>query len=264
MKKTSRNLTVCLLGMILLAMTMIPAAALGATKIKLGSSIDYDAGVSTIKWTISGDAPSYVYVLYQMIGNGSAEQGTYSLGLTTRKSVQTEMLLPGYSYTIFVVDSRGQILAKKDYKLPKASTFRDGKLKNTSVKISTEFRHQEKNGKYKKLKSLSAKDIMNELKKGETAYGLKYTMKMPTLSKARTFLITLAFEAPNGFVVVDRMTNYTFERVNRGYETVWFELAGNRFFKQLYDENGTIPKGKYKAMLFWDGQWVNTTEFSVK
>lgn len=263
MKKTSRILTVCLLGMILLAMTMIPAAALGDAKIKMAKAIDYKAGVSTIRWTYTDD-PGIVYVSYQLTGNGSANQGRYSIGISDGKSIKTKQLIPGYSYTIYITNSRGQTLAKKEYTLDDADVFRDGKLKNTSVKISTEFRHIETNGKYTKLKSLSAKDIMDELDRGRSNYGLKYTMKMPTLSKERTFLITLAFEAPNGFALVDGALDYTFKRVNHGYQTVWFEEAGRTFFRELYDENGTIPKGKYKAMLFWDGQWVNTTEFSVK
>ena len=56
----------------------------------------------------------------------------------------------------------------------------------------------------------------------------------------------------------------TYDRVNGGTQTLWFYLTGERFFKYLYRNTGTIPAGDYRVDLFWDGMWVNTSTFKVK
>ena len=115
----------------------------------------------------------------------------------------------------------------------------------------------------KKVKNLKVKDIEDGLSDDSMAYGLKYTMKMPQLKKAREFFVTIAFESPEGFLSTVIADDLTFDRVNHGYQTIWFYMIGDAFFSNLYKTTGKIEKGKYKIHLFWDGMWVNTSTFKV-
>ena len=56
----------------------------------------------------------------------------------------------------------------------------------------------------------------------------------------------------------------TFDRVNNGYQTIWWNLAGVDFFYNLYNITGDIPSGTYRTHLYWDGMWVNDSTFKVQ
>ena len=253
-----------LLALLLAAGCLIPGSALGATSVELNRYIQYSMGYSTISWSVTGDDPGDVFVICQQAGAGSDQQYVIFEGPTSRKSIQTNELIPGRTYSVMLINSSFDILAEELCSVPDAGIFEDGRLKNTSVKISTEARKKNQNGKYTKLDYLRASDIMGSLDAGENVYGLKYSMKMPQLAKPRTFMITLAFEAPNGYTVVDKAGDITFDSFSNGYQTIWLELAGNRFFDALYKDTGSIPTGKYEVTLYWDGAWVNTSEFTVR
>ena len=77
-------------------------------------------------------------------------------------------------------------------------------------------------------------------------------------------MITLVIEAPDGFKLVDKAGDLNFDRVSNGYQTVWLQLAGDRFFEALYRNTGNIPTGTYQVTLYWDGAWVNTSSFTVR
>ena len=114
-----------------------------------------------------------------------------------------------------------------------------------------------------RVKSLKAKDIKKALKNGNSNYGVKYTMKMPQLAKARSFFVTLAFESPDGFLWTVLADDIEFKRVNGGYQVLWFPIVGQRFFSELYDTTKDIPTGKYKIYLYWDGMLVDKSTFNV-
>ncbi len=263
MKNRIHILAICLLALFLVSGCMLPAAAAGETTAKLNSYIQYNEGYSTISWTITGDDPGEIYVLGRMCDTDTTQR-VFLIGKTSRQSIQTDELIPGHAYTIALIYSGHNSLAEQTCTVPEAGVFEDGKLKNTSVKISIEARKDNQNGKYTKLDKLQASEIMNALDAGLDIYGLKYTMKMPQLAKPRTFMVTLVLEAPDGYMMVDKAGDITFDRVSNGYQTIWFELAGNYFFPELYDDTGNIPSGTYKATLYWDGAWVNTSEFTVR
>lgn len=260
----NKRLIAGIMALLIAAVCLLPAAGMAATKVKLDQEIRYYKGTATISWTVEGDeAPSYK-VYMQMVDHGTAKQTMFYLGETKSHSLQTVELIPGYTYAVYVTDENYSFLVTRDYSIPEAGTFEDGKLKNTSVDITTDIRKKDSGGNFAKVNKLSAQEIMNALDKGKESYGMKYTMKMPTLAKQRTYMMTLAFESPDGYVCVDKAQEYTFERVADGYERVWFSLAGDNFFKFLYKTTGSIPTGQYKVILFWDGLWVNTTTFDVR
>lgn len=263
-KHLSVLLAVSLLAVMILC---VPHTASADTKVTIDPNVSYDGGYTTVSWTVQGDeVPTYV-VYTKLIDNGSAEQLRFRENGTTAHNARINNLLPGRKYEIIVADENQKILGSEMITIPDPVTFEDGKLKNTSVKISIEPRKMRSGGDKKKdtkkIKTLKAAEIMAGLQDGSTDYGVRYTMKMPKLAKARTFFLTLAFESPDGFLFVEVASEITYDRVNNGRENIWFYMTGERFFKYLYQSTENIPTGDYKVYLYWDGMWVNTSTFKV-
>ena len=244
---------------ILLACGVASAALAGAS---LRKPV-YDAGRTTISWDVTGDDPGTFQVTVQAVDNGSAIQAIRDAGTTRSHSITTTECIPGKSYQFTLKDGKGSELDRQVFKMGDAAVFQNGKLKNTSVKISMEMRQTADGKKFKKIKSLNGQDIYNGFLSKGPYYGIKYTMKMPQLAKQRSFFVTLAFEAPNGYLYVEQATDVTFDRVNKGYQTLWWNLAGYEFFRDMLLNTFEIPAGEYKIYLFWDGMWMNTSSFRV-
>ena len=263
-----KRISVFLLSVLLaLACLCVPIAASAATNLVLGENISYEGGYTTISWDVAGDELS-TYVVYIEPVNGTAKQMTLKVGETGGHSVRAVEMIPGKTYKVIVADENRKILDSKIYVMPEPVTFEDGKLKNTSVKISVEPRKMRTGGDKKKdtkkLKALKADEIVAGTQDGSTDYGIRYTMKMPKLAKARTFFVTLAFESPDGFMMTEIAQEVTYDRVKDGTEKIWFYLTGERFFKYLHRNMETVAAGDYRVDLFWDGMWVNTATFRVK
>ena len=165
---------------------------------------------------------------------------------------------------IELLDGLYSILGTQQYTMPDVPVFQDGKLKDTSVKISIELRQTDTSLKVKKLNAFKAADMNSLLEGKQTYFCMKYQMRMPRLAKDRTFYVQLVYESPNGYTYTDKADNVTFERVANGTQTLWWEYAGADFFTQLYKQTGSIPVGQYKVTLYWDGCKVNTSTFNVK
>ena len=224
----------------------------------------YDTGRTTIRWDVTGTDPGSFQVTVQPVNNGGAIQAVREAGETNAHSIVTTECLPGKSYEITLKDGSGDVLDRQTFTMDEAATFEDGKLKHNSVKITMEFRKTTDGKKFQKIKGLNGQEIVNGFLEKGPYYGIKYTMRMPQLAKERSFFVTLAFEAPNGYLFVEQAADVTFERVNRGYQTLWWNLAGYEFFRDMMIHNFEIPSGEYKVHLFWDGMWVNTSTFSMK
>ncbi len=259
----SALIVLCLLAATVLC---LPAAASGETEVTL-KKIKYNAGKTTISWKTEGEEPESYTVTYKLVDNGTAPQITFRMDGITKHSLETWDFLPGKKYEVTVWDPFYSMLAKRTYTVPEAEEFVDGKLKATSVKISVEPVKMKYGGNEKKdpkkIKALKASEIIDGIKNQTMEYGVKYTMKMPRLAKARSFFVTIAFESPDGYIIVDRAGDLTFDRVNGGYQTLWLSIAGNRFFNYMYRQREEIPTGTYKIHLFWDGMKVQTQSFKV-
>lgn len=263
-----KRISVSLLSVLLaLVCLCTPLSASAATNLRLSDNVSYEGGYTTISWDVTGDELS-TYVVYAEAMNGDAKQMTLQVGRTGGHSVRAVEMIPGKTYKVIVADENRIILDSKIYVMPEPVTFEDGKLKNTSAKISVEPRKMrtggEKRKDTKKLKALKADEINAGTQDGSTDFGIRYTMKMPKLAKARTFFVTLAFESPDGFMMTEIAQEVTYDRVKDGTETIWFYLTGERFFKYLYRNMGSVAPGDYRVDLFWDGMWVNTATFKVK
>jgi len=266
-----KNRTLFRLVSALLALVLLCAAsaALADTVVTLDDDVDYDAGYTRISWKVEGDDLSKYKVYVEATDNGPSPQ-TKFLGGTAKNSkhyVKVTNMIPGKSYTVYVTDNDGNILAKRDYDMPEPEIFEDGKLKDTSIKISLEPRRLKKGDQAKNAKKIdgfSAKEITKAVEKDNYLYGVKYSMKMPQLGHERTFLLTLAFESPNGYLMVVSAENMTYEYVARGYQTIWYYILGTNYFPAMLKTTGTIETGKYKTYMFLDGMLVNENKFTVK
>ena len=262
-----RTVSISVLLVMLTLLLCVPAAAPAETQVTLKNTVSYDKGYTKISWEVSGEEASNYIVIIQPVDNGDVDQQMVKVGETTKHSIKSVDMIPGKSYKVMVMDNIFRTLAEKVYTMPDPVDFKDGKMTPNSVKISLDpvslASGKKRDKSTKKVKNLKVKDIEDGLSDDSMAYGLKYTMKMPQLKKAREFFVTIAFESPEGFLSTVIADDLTFDRVNHGYQTIWFYMIGDAFFSNLYKTTGKIEKGKYKIHLFWDGMWVNTSTFKV-
>ena len=176
-------------------------------------------------------------------------------------------MIPGMTYRVYVLDGSYNTLATRDYTMPGKVIFQDEKLRNTSIKITLEPMRLSRNGMInrdtEKIRSLRAGDIMNCINDGSYTFGVKYTMKMPQLKRPRTYFVTITFESPDGFLDTVIADYVDFDRVNHGYQTIWYYMIGQTFFEDYYSTTGTILSGRYNVHLFWDGMWVDTSVIKI-
>ena len=262
-----RCISVSVLLVMLTLLVCVPAAAPAETQVTLKNTVSFEDGHTRISWDVTGEEASNYMVIIQPVNNGDVDQQMVKVGETTKHSIKTDDMIPGKSYKVMVWDGLFRTLAEKVYTMPDPVDFKNGKLTPNSVKISLDpvslASGKKRNKHTKKVKSLKVDDIEAGLEDDSMAYGLKYTMKMPQLKKTREFFVQIAFESPNGFLSTVIADDVTFDRVNNGYQTIWFYMIGDSFFSNLYKTTGKIEKGKYKIYLFWDGMWVNTSTFKV-
>lgn len=262
--KLNRMVCLCLALAMLLSFAAFSGASAdsGAT---LGSYAVYNGGHTRINWTVTGNPADEYKLIFQVKGNGNAAQARFLADSVYSDYAVTDSCVPGYTYSVILVDGNYNILDQRDYTISEAAVFEDGKLKDKSVKISIEPRKMAPGASdVSKANSLKASEIKAGFDSNSMYYGVKYQMKMPQLAKPRDFFVTLVFESPDGFLYVDIAKDVTFDRVNNGYQTIWWNLAGVDFFYNLYNITGDIPSGTYRTHLYWDGMWVNDSTFKVQ
>lgn len=253
-------------ALMILALLCVTSAAFAASDVKLADTIDYSDGHTTISWTGDDGGTGYE-VFVEAINNGPSKQTMFYGGKATGNSVTVDNMIPGKSYRVTLTNSSLLPLDQHDYEMPAPTVFEDGKLKDTSIKISLEPRRLKKGDepkKAKKLSSFTVKEITKGIEDDTYWYGVKYSMKMPQLGHERTFFLTLAFESPDGYLMVVSAEDMTYEYVARGYQTIWYYILGTNYFPNLYKCVGEIPKGQYKTYMFLDGMLVNQNKFKVQ
>ena len=241
----------------------VPAAASGETKVTLNKKIKYNAGKTKISWKVDGEEPESCALTYQMVDSSTVPQSRIRWEGITKHSFETGDLIPGKKYEVILWGPFNSVLARRTYSVPEAEEFADGKLKASSVRITVEPVKMKSGGNprkdAKKTGMLKAAEIIDSIKNGNTEYGVKYTMKMPRLDKARTVFVTIVFESPDGYMFVEKSEDLTFLRAVSSYDFI-----GYRFFYFMFMERQEVPAGTYKIHLFWDGMKVGTQTFKVK
>ena len=253
-------------ALLILALLCATSPAFAASDVRLADTIDYSGGHTTISWT-GDDGRTGYEVFIEAINNGPSKQSVFYGGKTKGNSITVNNMIPGKSYRVTLTSSTLLPLDQHDYEMPAPTVFEDGKLKDTSIKISLEPRRLKmgeppKNAK--KLSSFTVKEITKGIEDEAYWYGVKYSMKLPQLGHERTFFLTLAFESPDGYLMVVSAEDMTYEYVPRGYQTIWYYILGTDYFPNLYKCVGEIPKGQYKTYMFLDGMLVNQNKFKVQ
>ncbi len=249
----------------LLLILLLPLSVLAGTAVTLDATVSVNSGRSVIRWT-PGDLPAGGYKVYvSAVNPGGSAELVQLAGTTDGSSLTTGLLAPNRTYKVYVTNTDNIILGSAVYITEDVPVFEDGKLKHTSVKISTEPRRlNNATGKFKKLKSFKASEMESTMaSEPDTYFCMKYLMRMPKLIKARAFFVQVVFDAPNGYSYTEKAEDVTFDKVKNGYQTLWWDRAGANFFSQLYSQTGSIPAGEYTITLYWDGCFVNTTTFKV-
>ena len=243
-----------------------------ARTFEISSNVTTDTGRYTITWEDSANAGPY-QLTYQYVDESSnAVQCNFWAGpsekdsTTTSKSYTYLYLIPGKTYKFTVEDSKG-VKTSRVITLPTPSSFVDGKLKSSSIKVSWKYRYMESGMAYEDARSLSkfsAAEMMTNMTNSGYRYGLYYRIDLPQLAKSRNFYTTIAFYAPNGFASAEVSGDTSHSSFNNasGSYCAW-HCAGTGFFDLLYEKNGTIPTGTYTVELYWDGMFVKSTTFTV-
>jgi hypothetical protein len=250
----------------LLLALLLPLTALAGTSVTLDPTVSTADGRTTIRWT-PGDFPEGGYKVYvSAVNPGGSAELVQLAGTTSGKSLVTGLMAPNRTYKVYVTSTGNKILGSCTYTMEDVPVFEDGKLRNSSVKVSSELRRLDNNtGRYTILNSFRASTMETALAQDSNMYFcMKYVMRMPQLAKPRSFFVQLVFESPDGYTYTDKATDITFDRVSNGYQTVWWEYAGADFFTNLYRQTGHITAGKYTLTLYWDGCYVNTTTLNIK
>ncbi len=234
----------------------------GSSSATLNSSVSYSGGITTIKWTGSGN----YYVLIQAV-NGSSVQHVWNVGSSSNGSLATSLMMPGKTYEVSLISAADFSTAdEKTVTVPRTDTFQDGKLKDTSVKVSIEGRKLKNGDPYnnaKAAKKLSANTIIAALNGDKETYGFRYHMRMPQLAKPRSFYVSIFIESPDGYLEPEVWGDVTFDRVSNGYQTIWWNFLGSDYFKNLYETTGSVPAGNYEITMYWDGMFVNRSTLKV-
>ena len=252
-----------------------PRTTSGATSSRtfdINTGITADSGRFTITWEDSANAAPYQLTFEYVDESSSATQCSFWAGddeqesTTSRKSYTFRYLIPGKTYKFTVKDCNG-VKTSRTLTLPSPSSFVDGKLKSSSIKVSTKYRYMESSADpsdTKDLSKFSADKMMSNMTNAGYHYGLYYRISLPQLATSREFFTTIAFYAPNGFVHTEVARDVSYSSFNNASGSYcYWNCTGTRFFDLLYEKNGTIPTGTYTVELYWDGMLVKSTTFTV-
>ena len=238
-------------------------AASSQQDFEVSSSIRFDGGYTDVFWTDSANNGPYRVAFRYYDGGNTVQTGFWAGGneagsTTSQKTFRLEQLVPGSRYTILVFDQDDN-LAQKEITLPAAEQFVDGKLKASSVRISTEYRSII-NGSVRTVNKLSAGDMMAHMDDRE--YGLYYQINLPELAYERDYFVQILFRAPNGYCETQFYGRHVFSKGNKFYYSL--NCIGDDFFADMYEKNGVIPSGTYQVELYFNGMLANTKTFTVQ
>lgn len=233
---------------------------------KLNSGLSNNRGMVTISWSDSANNSPYT-VAFQCVDGYGISQPSYWAGgdkansTTTLKSFTFNNLVPGRTYSIRVTDCSNHTITGT-YTIPAASSFVDGKLSASSIKVTLQPRSKTYGtdaAKAGTIKALKATDIVNNRSTKE--YGFRYEIKYPQLAYSRTYNTQVAVIAPNGFTECEVYDTYDY---GSNYDTRYWYLLGSWTFQRIYEYNSIVPTGNWTVELYWDGMLVNRSTIKVQ
>lgn len=247
------------------ANTTNPPSSTSTINLKLQAN----RGQYTISWDKKVSEP------YQIsIQLNSCDKIVYGDSKLYGNSYTTDSLLPGRAYTVTITESgflgrEGESFSGV-INVPRTNPFWDEGISagDIEVQISPRFDadgHGDKRPVY--LQSFKNGEMARKITYYDWHYGLYYKINFPNFEGDRTYLLTLAFRAPNGYQWIEYSGHV--EGWFGGVEfskssSCWkWNIVGHGFFEALLYDYGEIPSGRYYVDLYWDGMLVNSTPFEV-
>ena len=255
-----------LLAAAILMVLAVPVSAFASFGyITIDTNVKVDNGRVTVSWTDAGNCGPYS-VIYEYYDGSDTPQCLFWAGTDEQSSTTTETffvfesLIPGHQYYIYVIGSNN-IRDVRLITVPATSTFEDGKLNASQIRVVTDYKcYRKSSNSTESLNQLNSVDIKQHIE--DRAYGFRYEITLPQLAYARDYFVQMAMFAPNGFEKIIHYSQYEFS-TGKGF-THYLKLAGDTFFVNLYNACGDIPAGKYRIELYFNGMLAHTKEFNVK
>lgn len=247
--------TVCLLLAFLMVLSLTPALGeiTGAQRLPNGKV--------KVSWDHSGAA--YLVMIPKMSDSRAVDEYFYSYSsvkLDGAKSVELEYAAPGQDYWFFTADKNGdQNCEEYVYTAPEAEPFSEFKNPPKFSKFQPLSRNN--GGTPKKLSAFSVEEIKNKPDGIEYGAAIQYTY--PQLKKGRQYFGQIVITAPDG----DSFVTYRFtENIPAGQtyaKSDFFPL--DPYFTRIAKRQRHIgfSEGTYVFSLYWDGQLVDSVEFTV-
>lgn len=221
--------------------------------LEIVSAEPMEDGSVLLQWTDSGSGAPYA-VYYELLDTAPTAFGWTAAEATTDTSIVLNRLVPGVSY-VFTVRGADGSRAQYTYFAP---------MPEEDTEIGARIRLKPMNRKEslrmtKKQESWSASEIAAE---NEYTHGLYLRLTYSMLIKTRYYGFHIAVEAPNGFSDVVFSGNLEL-LYGRSAIPVWGFIPMDDYFSLLDHYYGGIPTGEYDVTIYFNGNRVHTTSFTV-
>lgn len=232
----------------------------------LSSKVTVKNGKTTVTWTDSENLGPY-QLAYECV-NGSAKQSSYWAGANEKeytvsaKKFTFNQLVPGYKYIIKLYDSKLNYTSTV-ITVPYGGTYKSNGITSNSVKVTITPKYRNEKGTMFSAKELDADNMVSYLEKGTRFYGVRYEFTIPKLTSTLNCFVQIVISGPNGFTELEMFSQETFD-TRSDSRKYWLTLAGDRYFQNMYEKNGSIASGTYTIEMYWDGLLVNSSTFNVK
>lgn len=219
--------------------------------LSITGTVQNENGTVTVTWTDdAGNAP--YQVRYELLEKAPTPFGWTAAEAVNGNSCTLDRLVPGVSYIISVIDSKGQSAETTWFAPVPGEAERIG----AKIRLKPMLRVDRSS---KRQKSFSAAEICGDT---GSEHGLYLRLTYSTLKRTRNYAFQIAVEAPNDFA--DVIFSGTLE-LHHGKSSipVWGFIPLDDYFALLKTYYGSVPTGEYDVTLYFDGHEVWTAPFTV-
>ena len=210
-------------------------------------------GYHRITWDSKEEGPYYVYCqLEDGASANKSEERPPCIAIVTNKTVDTYELIPDKNYHLYVYNDE-ILIDEGTYHTGKAVDFAP-----FSVDIKL-FNRKQAGPEREALQLFSASEIKDDI--SFVNYGMRIELIYPMLKDYRTFLLQWVVTSPDGSIYSKINEDYVFKHGISEEHINFFSLSP--VFCESLEKNDNVLTGTYTLSLYFDGQFVNETEFVV-
>lgn len=251
----NRKWTIAMLLAALLCCAMV-SCALAAQPVEITSTVDHGDGKVTIHWNNpNGGNVTVASMLSEAHGGNMISLETNVSG----SSYTFEELAPGYEHILLAMpgfDTANAGVSVVTVKTP--PEFDNFRLTLKESYLMYAVFREDGDYTYNYAKDLSPKKIQEMLE--DKSFLVRLDFRHPTFSSSRTLPILTVVTSPTGYVATD----YRDFRIPADCIGFWqTTLHMNGPLQAMYEENGSIPTGRYKVQVYVDGETVGETTFTL-